>query len=541
MKLQSFVELYSKIYRALGNVKFAVVIILIFSIYLTYGTFMESYHGTDYANRHVYKSADFMFVQFLMFLSILVATLQRLPMKKHLYGFYVIHLGLILLFLGSFITYQAGVDGNLTLAPNSPAREVMLNEDQLTLQLPEQGKEVSVSLPYRARGTDLGIEWEGIKVLRFLPFSELKTTWTEDKMIDMSRQHSGTYRLENDNFGEDLTLSLHPEADFESTLQLGPLNVHYMPELLADCFAKTSYKNLIIWDAKNGSCFLPQQNQIKEKKGISGKTLIEMMVDNKTLRFLPDLSPLPVDEKLKLLDQSEYRIFSRGLFQDKPHLFIFGRYTSFFEKESGSWQVRDLKPAEDVPLPWMGFRLRLNRHETYSYPKRSPSEVKPIQDNGELIQGGLKAVEIEASGSRFWVTNSQAMSLKRKEGRVIFILGRKSLKLPFEITLDQFKMDTDPGTNNPASYESFVTLFKGDAGSEKHHVFMNNPMKKENFTFYQASYFQTNEGPYGSVFSVNYDPGRPWKYLGSLLLVLGSIWHFVLRKKPIRSTEVAHA
>lgn len=542
MKFQSFVDLYSKLYRMLGNVKFAVVIILIFSAYLTYGTFMESYHGTDYANRHVYKSVDFMFVQLLMFLSILVATLQRLPLKRHLYGFYVIHLGLILLFLGSFITYQAGVDGNLTLAPNSAARDVQLNEDQLTIQLPQEGREVSVALPYRARGIEMDLEWEGIKVLRFLPFSELKTSWQEDKLLDMSRQHSGTYRLENDNFGEDLTLSLHPEADFESTLQLGPLNVHYMPELLAECFSKPSYKNLIIWDAQNGSCYLPQNENIKEKKGMGGKNMIELKVADKTLRFLPDLSPLPVDENLKLLDKAEHRIFSRALFQDKPHLFIFGRFTSFFEKESQTWQVRDLKPGVDVALPWMGFRLKLNRHETGSYPKRSPSEVKPIQDNGELIQGGLKAVEIEASGSRFWVTTSQAMSLNRKEGRVIFILGRKSLKLPFEITLDQFKMDTDPGTNNPASYESFVTLFKGNEGSEKHHVFMNNPMKKENFTFYQASYFQTQEGPYGSVFSVNYDPGRPWKYLGSLLLVLGSIWHFVLRKKPARPTsEVAHA
>ena len=102
-------------------------------------------------------------------------------------------------------------------------------------------------------------------------------------------------------------------------------------------------------------------------------------------------------------------------------------------------------------------------------------------------------------------------------------------------------MDTDPGTNTPASYESFVTLFEGNKGSTKHHVFMNHPMKHESFTFYQASYFQTPQGPYGSVFSVNYDPGRPWKYFGSLLLVLGSIWHFVLRKRPAKKPEAQHA
>jgi len=92
-------------------------------------------------------------------------------------------------------------------------------------------------------------------------------------------------------------------------------------------------------------------------------------------------------------------------------------------------------------------------------------------------------------------------------------------------------MDTNPGTMTPASFESFVDLFDGTS-SKAHHLFMNNPLDYRNFTFYQASYFQLGQGQgYGSVLSVNYDPGRPWKYLGSLLLVLGSTWHFYLQKK----------
>ena len=37
-------------------------------------------------------------------------------------------------------------------------------------------------------------------------------------------------------------------------------------------------------------------------------------------------------------------------------------------------------------------------------------------------------------------------------------------------------MDKDPGTNNPASYESFVQLFSRD-GATDHHIYMNNPLK----------------------------------------------------------------
>ena len=53
-----------EIYKMFGNLKFAVFIILIFASALCFGTFQESYHGTDYANRLVYKSNGFFLLQF---------------------------------------------------------------------------------------------------------------------------------------------------------------------------------------------------------------------------------------------------------------------------------------------------------------------------------------------------------------------------------------------------------------------------------------------------------------------------------------------
>ena len=88
----------------------------------------------------------------------------------------------------------------------------------------------------------------------------------------------------------------------------------------------------------------------------------------------------------------------------------------------------------------------------------------------------------------------------------------------------------------------FVNVFSHE-GVSKHHVFMNNPLKFSNFTFYQASYFPLNEsegqGKYGSVLSVNFDPGRPAKYLGSLLIIVGSIWHFSLRRKKQKKAALS--
>ena len=64
-----------------------------------------------------------------------------------------------------------------------------------------------------------------------------------------------------------------------------------------------------------------------------------------------------------------------------------------------------------------------------------------------------------------------------------------------------------------------------------HHGFMNSPMKHMGFTFYQASYSQDNAGNYSSTLAVNVDQGRFLKYLGSLMLVLGGIWHYNINKR----------
>lgn len=530
--MDTIISYYRKVELFFGNLKFAVVIITIFAICLGYGTFMESYHGTEYANRLVYKSLFFMAIQFCMFLSIFFATLIRLPPKKHLYGFYVIHAGLITLFLGSFITYQSGIDGTLTLAPNSPNRQIQLSDDEFKIQFPSKGKEVSIELPFSAGEKDLKVEYEGIKLKTFLPFAKNQKNWVPVKIQDET-QTTSEYRIFNDNFGEFITLSLHPKSDFNNTLQLGPLNVHYMPPNLSACFLANTPDGIIIWNGDTSECISPLAGEIKKKKHSNGKTLAEVDFLGKKILFIPDMSPLPLDEKFELNENSPFRVFSKKLFEKNPHLFLFGKHVAFFNKETSLWEGSPVELNKEVELPWMGFKVRLLEHRSDAYATMTPAYIKPIQENSNIIEGNMKALEVEVEGQTFWVTSNEPIAYNKSDERIRFEIGKKMLTLPYELVLDQFKMDTDPGTATPASFESYVTLFRGNSGSTKHHIFMNNPLKHENFTFYQASYFQTQAGPYGSVLSVNFDPGRPWKYLGSLLLVLGSIWHYFLRRRHL--------
>jgi len=519
-------RLYNKVENTFGSLKFAVIIIMVFTIFMIVGTFAESYYGTEFANRLIYKKWPFMLIQLVMYLSILMATFKRFPFIKAYYGFYTLHLGLLLIFSGSFVTYYSGIDGNITLVPGIPSRSVELPKDQVKLSFGEGNKAFVMDLPESATKQELNVEYKGIKFQNFLPYTENITDWVKSKQNYLS----ANYTLSNDMVAQNFTLTNNPEAkDFTSTLSLGPLSIHFLPDVLQPCFSKETSSKLIIWNANSESCFTPEDYKIEIKTTSKGNRFLVVPYEGNLISFFPDFSPYPVNEKFQIQRDNPLKIFSKKLFETSPHLFLFGNGVSYFE--DGSWTTENIKTDESLSLPWMGFEVTLHRVEKSLYPILRPKAILPIQKNSEIVKGNQRAIELEYENKKYYVTDSKPIVLRSNQDFIKVSLQKQKLDLPFEFLLTNFKMDTDPGTNNPASYESFIQLFSGKEGSQNHHIYMNNPLKHAGFTFYQASYFKTENSGHGSVLSANFDPGRPIKYFGSLILVLGTMWHYLIRRK----------
>ncbi len=122
-----------------------------------------------------------------------------------------------------------------------------------------------------------------------------------------------------------------------------------------------------------------------------------------------------------------------------------------------------------------------------------------------LIQGGKGVTEF----SKTVVINGLNISLG---------FGSKILYTDFYLRCDDFLLDRYPGSNNPSSYESKITVV--DGGSEKqHHIYMNNVMDYRGYRFFQASYFPDESG---TILSVNADRwGTNFTYFGYFLLFGG--------------------
>ncbi len=112
----------------------------------------------------------------------------------------------------------------------------------------------------------------------------------------------------------------------------------------------------------------------------------------------------------------------------------------------------------------------------------------------------------------------------------------KRYYLPFTVTLLDFKHDLYPGTNIPKNFSSKVEVNHPAAKTKSDFlIFMNNPLRYEGKTFYQAS-FGNNDTL--SVFQVVENAGWLIPYISSVIMAIGlliqfslSLWTFLVKRK----------
>ncbi|MCU7613651.1 cytochrome c biogenesis protein CcsA [Chryseobacterium sp. GMJ5] len=96
--------------------------------------------------------------------------------------------------------------------------------------------------------------------------------------------------------------------------------------------------------------------------------------------------------------------------------------------------------------------------------------------------------------------------------------GPKVYNTPFALKLDDFVMETYPGSSSPSAYESHVKIV--EQGKQiPYKIYMNHVLNHGGYRFFQASF---DPDRMGTVLSVNHDFwGTNISYLGYTLLFLG--------------------
>ncbi len=118
-------------------------------------------------------------------------------------------------------------------------------------------------------------------------------------------------------------------------------------------------------------------------------------------------------------------------------------------------------------------------------------------------------------------------SLKIDDQTYNFQLRQKRYQLPFSITLKKFDKEFHPNTEIAKKYQSLVEL-DHDGVSREILIFMNNPLRFQDYALYQASYSVDQMGRERSTLAVVKNAGRMLPYVASLLTFAGMVVHFLV-------------
>ena len=160
-------------------------------------------------------------------------------------------------------------------------------------------------------------------------------------------------------------------------------------------------------------------------------------------------------------------------------------------------------------------------------PKAEEAERFTAACYGRIVsREGAKSVPFLLAGASFHPFTY------RHGDRIFTVDMRKRLwPMPFTLKLDKFTAAFHPGTMRPAKFVSEVTRSEG-GGDAKVTIQMNEPMRYEGLTFFQASYGPPGAGPgerMYSVFEIVRNPADKWPEYSLWIVAFGMAVTFIIK------------
>jgi ResB-like family len=233
--------------------------------------------------------------------------------------------------------------------------------------------------------------------------------------------------------------------------------------------------------------------------------------------------------------QSAHVAPATDAFAGKNHLTFFTRadgtlaYRLFAAKGGG--REGSIAVGRPIETPWMGMTITVDKLMPHARVEHGVTpDTPPVKDERRLPAIKVRLEGKGGSSGSAWIPWTERRPLETPGGTgalVAYHPPQLDPPLPFQVTLLRFNSDKYPGTNNAATYESFVRVNDPEQGVSEHHISMNHPMHYRGYIFFQASFVEGQ--PMMSIFSVAKAPGLPLVYIGTTLISLGVVWMFYVK------------
>lgn len=443
------------------------LLLLVFGISMAVATFVENGYDTATAKTLIYNSTWFEVLMFWLILMFIANIRTYQLTKREKWPLLAFHLAFIFMFIGGAVTRYVSFEGQMPIKEGQTTNEIISDLTYFQLMVADKTKTLKYDkYPYT--------------------MSHLNA---KDTKWPFKRTYKQVYRFGNK------TVSL-------KTIDYIPLakdSVHITESgkkmLNIVSAGQEGRANNYIFDGETrtiGGVIFSFNNPVR--------SAVQLIEENGNLMIA-----LPIDgEYMSMKGQQA------GAVTD----------TTMLARRSGRLKASELTRLDHRTLYTVD-------NTSFIIPK-SPFNGKMVYYNGDknnpIDKNLLDVIQLELSsgnerdtlvikGGKGVTGYSKTLSINGLNVSLGF--GSKILYTDFYLRCDDFLLDRYPGSNNPSSYESKITVV--DKGAEQqHHIYMNNVLDYQGYRFFQASYFPDESG---TILSVNADQwGTNITYLGYFLL-----------------------
>ena len=570
----------AEVLRWFASTRLAVALIVGVAVILAAATFLESARGREYAQWYVYKSPWFMALLGMLALNIFAATIVRFPWRRGKRGFLLTHAGVLVLLAGSLLTFENGIEGQLSLVEGESGDSILMTDhSQLTTVWRRNEHHLPSAFIFQpgsvdwpdGKSLDLG-ELGGVQleVLKFYRHARTEEAWVEDPspaggpavQIALSGADGtpiATQWLVADPFAGEVFLG-------SAKLAFQRVSVASMLEDFLDPPKDGAAADGILSVHHEGRMVrIPVRENVGKKVAV-GQSGIQVEIAS----YLPDARP---DASARFTTASnqpnnpllELKVYLPGkdkalrqiAFAKHPLLSLEGIHggdcpvkfwyhhpavmleagTQFLQMPDGKLNYRvvadgkvlargEAKEGDQINAGEQ-FRLSVVKYLPHARQKITFLPIDAPGDDTEAAESAV-LVKVQAGGkaTEVWLKRGDPeygfQQITTPKGELGIAFGYERRPLGFSLKLVGFQHDLNPGMMGDASFASAVRVIdKAQAVDTPADIAMNQPLVYGGFTFYQSGHDELPDGKQVSILAVAYDPGRFMKYLGSLMVCLG--------------------
>ncbi|HUK83809.1 MAG TPA: cytochrome c biogenesis protein ResB [Verrucomicrobiae bacterium] len=567
------------ILKAFGSLKLAVFLLTTLAVVLAGATFYEADTSSKAALLNVYRTWWFNGLLALLAVNLTASALTRWPWKRRHVGFVITHLGIIVILGGCSAAFHYGTEGMLSLhVGQPPSSSVRLDDEAITVVEPATGQRVKSVVRVRSNGAIKPHELRLGSNLRLTLDEFLPNTRIEHEVTAGGTEPNPAlkFRLQSELAQQNVSGWLVASLPEQSRASLGPANVQFV--VLGDESQVAAFTNV----AGDSASAKPQLQIVVGGKSFTFDvasnlekhlTLGDTGLGAHVMGYWPDFQ---LDENHKPTSVSDdpnnpaaVVIVSRGDEDEQRH-FVFadpqmppivratrgkpidvdvrlvaaGKRSTptgltvalgpdqklyYAASSKNAFKSGTLEPGKAVEPGWMDFQFTAERFVANAIvsDRIEPAPVDP--------EGGVPAMRVtvysgDARGST-WARFGEPAFIEIG-GKVVHVMySPDAMQVPFTVTLENFEVQHDEGSDNVSGWTSHVIFEDAERGiTQRAAIWMNHPAWFEGYKFSQASW-NPNDLQF-TVLQVKKDPQFvTWlTWAGAVLIVSGVALMFWFRR-----------